>query len=159
MADNAQTGFYDIVKLCKGGLVLDLPAFDSSSINRVVRISHDVQKVRVPRTYALGVFLDPTLERMYKQGYFKVEPVTTFEKDAATVFMPVEDKMVVATEEQIKTALLKNNRVTIKKLIEENDVNKHNIIIIARELIGDLSTSMIKDLETILGVELTVENE
>jgi hypothetical protein len=159
MAEATQnTGYYDIVKLCKGGLVLNMPAFDSSAINRRVEFKYNIDKIRVPRTFALGIFVDGTLERMYKNGYFKVEPAKQFEKEVADIFFPVEDKVEVADDATIKNALLKGDRKTIKKLLED-DVNRENIIIIARENIGELSTSMIKDVESYLGVELTVENE
>lgn len=152
-------GFYDIVKMCKGGLCLSMPAHDSSTINRRVVIPWDVKKVRVPRTYALGIFIDSTLERMYKAGEFRIEPVAQFEREVASIFFPVENKAQVATEEEIKMALIKGNRKAIKDWLNENSVNRDNVIIIARECIGEIPTSMVKDLQDILEVELLVENE
>lgn len=157
--DNKTPGFYDIVRLCKGGLALRLPAFDASSNDKTVNIDWNVQKVRVPRQFALGIFTDSTLERMYKQGYFKVEPVAQFEKEVAEIFFPVEDKVEAISEDKILTALTKGDRVTVKKIIADGGANKDKVIIIARENIGNLSSSMIRDLEKILGVELEVENE
>lgn len=160
MTDNKQTvGFYDLVKNCRGGLVLNLPAFDSSSINRRVEFQWNVDKIRVPRTYALGVFVDGTLEKMYKEGMFRIEPAAQFEKEVSEIFFPVENKADVISTELIKDYLLKGNRAKIKELVTTNEVAKDNIIIIARENIGDLSTSMIKDLEKMFGVELVVEDE
>lgn len=159
--ENAQTrSFYDIVKLCKGGLSLNLPAFDSSSNNKQVRIPYDINKVRVSRVHALGIFTDSALEKMYKQGYFRVEPVAEFEKDVASCLSPVENKIEVASDDVIIGYLTKGNRAAIKKLIEEGGiVNKDKIIVLARENIGQLSTTMVKDLEKILSIELIIENE
>lgn len=160
MNDNKQNvGYYDIVKLCKGGLALRLPTFDSSAIDRRIDFQYNTQKIRVPRAYALGIFVDSTLERMYKEGYFRVEPAEQFEKEVAEIFYPVENKQKVYINSDLLGLLKSGNRVKIKELIEQNSVNKDNIIITAREHIGDLSNSMIKDLERILGVELEVENE
>lgn len=160
MSENTEkTGFYDIVKNCRGSLVLNLPAFDSSAINRRVDIKYNVEKVRVPRIYALGIFIDGTLENMYKQGKFRIEPADKFEKEVSEIFFPVENKAEVIDIKTIKEYLLKGNRVKIKELINSNAVARENIIITAREMYGDLSTSMIKDLEAILGIELTVEDE
>lgn len=156
--DNKVIGSYDIVKLCKGGLVLNLPAYDSSAINRRVEIENGVTKVRVPRTYALGVFIDPTLEYMYREGYFTVEPKAEFEKEVATIFAPVVESIPVATDEEIVKALKSGNRVKIRSWLNTT-VNKDKVIILARENIGDISTSMIADLEKDLGVELTVDDE
>ena len=61
--------------------------------------------------------------------------------------------------EKLKDYLLKGNRTKIKELITNNSVARDNIILLVRENIGDLSTSMIKDLEKILDVELVVEDE
>lgn len=159
MTDRQTVGFYDLIKNCKGGLVLNLPAFDSSSINRRVEFKWNVDKIRVPRVYALGIFVDGTLERMYKEGMFRVEPANIFEKEVAEIFFPVENKAEVIDTEKLKDYLLKGNRTKIKELITNNPVARDNIILLVRENIGDLSTSMIKDLEKILDVELVVEDE
>ena len=153
-----QLNFYDIVKTCKGNLSIELPSFDLTAPPRHVYIAHDVQKVRIPRTFALGVFTDSTLERMYKQGYFKIEPVKQFEAEVAEIFYPVEDKVAVISDTEIITMLKQGNRKAIKDLLGGGDVNRDNIIILAREHIDELSTSMVKDLNVILGVELEIED-
>jgi hypothetical protein len=152
-------GFYEIVKLYKGGLSLDMPAFDVSVNNRKVVIPWDVKKVRVPRVFALGIYTDGTLQRMYEEGYFKVEPAAEFQKEVAEIFAPVENKPNIVEESVILDYLLKGNRAAVRKLIEQNDVNKENVILLARENIDRISTSMVRDLEKILSVELIIENE
>ena len=157
--DNKANGFYDIVRLCKGGLSLTLPAFDASVPSKTVEIPWNVNKIRVPRTLALGIFVDGTLERMYKEGYFRIEPSAQFEKEVAEIFFPVEDKVTIVSDDVILTYLTKGNRAQIKKIVEEGGVNKDKVIVLARENIGSISTSMIRDLEKILSVELVVDNE
>ena len=152
-------GFYEIVKNYKGGLALDLPAFDASLNNRVINIPWDVKKVRVPRAYALGIFTDSTLQRMYEEGYFSVEPAADFKRDVEEIFAPISNKPTIENEDTIRGFLTKGNRVAIKQLIEQNDVNRDNVIVVARENIGSLSTSMVKDLEKMLGVELIIDSE
>lgn len=160
MAATVQTtGFYDIVKNCKGSLILDLPSYDSTTFNKKIDFKYNVDKIRVPRTHALGIFTDPTLERMYKRGDFRVEPAAEFEKEVATMFCPVEDKVNVIEDKEIINYLVKGNRFKIKELINADSVNKDKILILARANIKDISTSMVKDLEDILGIELIVENE
>ena len=56
-------------------------------------------------------------------------------------------------------ALTKGDRVKIKNIIASGDVNKQKVISLARENIGTISTSMVRDIEKILSVELTIENE
>lgn len=152
-------GFYDIVKLCKGGLTMELPAFDASSNSRRISIAWNVDKVRVPRQFALGIFTDGTLTRMYEQGYFKVEPAAQFEKEVEAIYYPVEERVDIVDDEKIVNALLKGDRVTIKNIMSSGDVNRQKVIVLARENIDSLSTSMVRDLEKILSVELVVENE
>ena len=156
---NTAPSFYEIVKLCKGGLTLDLPAFDSSAQNRVVTIDWNVNKIRIPRQYALGIFVDGTLQKMYEEGYFTVEPAATFTKEVAEIFYPVENKVNVASDEEILMALKKGDRVKIKKIVESGVVNKDKVIVLARENIGLISTSMVRDLEKLLSVELVVDGE
>ena len=153
-----QLNYYDIVKTCKGNLSLVLPAFDLSSQPRTVYIPHDIQKVRIPRVFALGIFTDSTLERMYKKGYFKIEPAKQFEAEVAEIFYPVESKVCATTDAEILTMLKQGNRKAIRELIDGNDVNRDNITILAREHIDALPVSMVKDLNVILGVELEVED-
>lgn len=152
-------GFYDIVKNCKGGLTLKLPAFDASLNDRTVSLPFGVEKVRVPRVYALGVFVNNTLTKMYEQGYFSVEPAAEFKKDVADIFTPVLNVVEIVDDKTILEYLTRGNRVAIKKLIEENGVNRDNVLTIARANVNSLSTSMVKDLEKILGIELLVEGE
>ena len=152
-------GFYDIVKHCKGGLTLELPAFDASSNNRIVRIDWNVPKVRVPRQFALGIFNNGTLTRMYEQGYFSVEPAAQFNKEVEAIYYPVEERVDIVDDAAILQALTKGDRVKIKNIISSGDVNRQKVVFLARENIGSLSTSMVRDLEKILAVELIVENE
>lgn len=153
-----KTSFYDIVKHYKGSLYLNMPSYDMTTLPRKVAIPHNVKKVRVPRTNALGIFQDPALERMYKKGYFSVEPAKQFEADVAEMYMPVEDKVEVIAEEAILEMLVKGNRVAVRKALEEGGANRDNIIMVATEHIDDIPMSMISDLNKILGVELQVED-
>lgn len=153
-----QLNFYDIVRTCKGTLSLDLPSYDMTAPKRSVSIPYNIQKTRVPRTFALGIFTDSTLEQMYKAGKFRVEPVKQFEAEVAEIFFPIENKVVAVPEEEIISMLKKGNRKGIKDLIANNEVDRDNIIIIARQNIEELPVSMVNDLNKILGVELQVED-
>ena len=157
MAENI--GFYDIIKKVKGGLGLNLPAYDMTSQPRFVEIPHNGKKVRVPRTFALGIFTDPTLERMYKNGEFTVEPAKQFEAEVAEIFYPVTDKVEMIADEEIVKMLKQGNRLGIKKALEENPACRDNIVILTRENIGDIPSSMVKDLSTMFQVELEIEDE
>lgn len=154
-----QAVFYDIVRECPGNLTLDLPAYDSTAPNRKVTIPFNVSKVRVPRIFALGIFVNGTLEKMYKKGYFRVEPAKQFEAEVAAIFFPVEDKAPIITPEQALELLVKGNRVKVRELVENNEVARMTFLTVAQEHLGDIPTSMISDLEKMLGTELQVENE
>ena len=153
-----QLNFYDIVKIAKGTLSLVLPSYDMTAPERIVTIPYNGKQVRVPRTFALGIFTNPTLETMYKKGYFKVEPADKFEAEVAEIFYPIEDKVKIVSEEEIIKMLQQGNRIGIKKLLEESSANRDNVIILAKEHLGEIPMSMITDLDKILGVELQVEN-
>ena len=153
-----QLNFYDIIKNCKGGLSLVMPSYDMTAPERLVIIPHNVKKVRIPRTFALGIFTNPTLERMYKQGEFHIEPAKQFEAEVAEIFFPIENKINIVDEANIVTMLKQGNRKGIRELIQGNDVNRDNVIILAKEHIEELPLSMVDDLNKILGVELQVEN-
>ena len=153
-----QLNFYDIIKNTKGTLSLTLPSYDMTAPERVITIPFNAKQIRVPRTFALGIFVDPVLESMYKKGKFRVEPADKFEAEVAEIFYPIEDKVKVYAEAEIVKMLQQGNRVGIRQLLEESGANRDNVIIIAREHIGDIPMSMIQDLEKMLGVELQVEN-
>ena len=150
--------FYDLVKVTEGSLGLVVPAFDMSSQPRVIDMPFNLKKVRIPRTFALGIFTDAILEDMYKRGKFKIEPEKAFEEDVAEVFYPVENKAVIVDSKEIVKMLKTGNRIGIKKLLGENDVNRDNVIMLAREHLPDISVSMIEDLNKMLDVELQVED-
>lgn len=153
------SNFYDIVRQVKGGLTLTLPTFDSTGTPRVFSIAYNMEKIRVPRNYALGIFADPILEQMYKDGVFTVEPASEFEKDVAEVYMPIENKVDIIPDKTFIDYLKKNNRMKVKEIADQGGVNRDKLIVLARENIGDIPTSMIKYLEELLKVELQVENE
>lgn len=151
--------FYDIVKNIQGSLALVMPSHDMTAPARTVSIAHNVKKVRIPRTFALGIFVDPTLEQMYKDGKFKIEPEKQFEAEVAEIFYPVTDKKDVLSDSEIVKMLQQGNRVAVKKALESSVTNRDNLIILARANIGSIPYSMIQDLNNILGIELQVENE
>ena len=157
MAENI--GFYDIIKKTKGSLTLHLPAYDLTSQPRRVHIPHNSTKVRIPRTFALGIFTDSTLEDMYKEGRFVIEPVKQFETEVGEIFYPVENKKVIPADEEIVKMLKQGNRVGIKKIIEENPGCRDNILILTRANLGEIPSSMLKDLSALFGTELEIEDE
>ena len=150
---------YEIIKNTKGGLTLTIPSYDSSVGDRVFDIPYNQKSVRVPRVYALGIFVNPTLQRMYEQGYFSVEPRKEFEADVAELNASTERPVKVVDDSTIVEALKRGNRVKIKEIMSQGVVNKDKVIILARENIGDISMSMIEFLEKLLGVELKVDGE
>ena len=152
--------FYRFIKNVKGGLCLTIPSYDSSVAERVFDIPYNQQEVRVPRTYALGIFVNPTLQRMYEEGYFSVEPRKEFEADVAELnSTPASQKVKVVEDGVIVEALKRGNRVKIKEILSQGVVNKDNVITLARENVSDISLSMLEFLEKLLGVELTVDGE
>ena len=150
--------YYDIVKLCKGGLVLNLPSHDSTVLSRRIEFAHNVDKIRVPRTHALGIFIDGTLERMYKEGYFKVEPEASFNAEIEEIFFPIQGVAETFDDEVVTKALMSGNRMKIKEIIGTSAVNRDKVLKISKEIQADLSVAMIKDLEKIFGVELMVDD-
>lgn len=157
MAENI--GFYDIIKKTKGSLVLHLPAYDMTSQPRRIDMPYNLTKVRVPRVFALGIFTEPTLERMYKEGLFTVEPAKQFEIEVGEIFYPVEDKKTILEDDEIVKMLKQGNRVGIKKIIEENPACRDNILILTRTNVGEIPSSMLKDLSVLFGTELEIEDE
>lgn len=157
MAENI--GFYDIIKKTKGSLTLNLPSYDMTSQPRRVHIPYNSKKVRVPRVFALGVFVDPTLEKAYKAGKFVIEPTKQFEAEVSEIFYPIENKVEMISDEEIVKMLKQGNRVGIKKAIEENPACRDNILILTRTNIGEIPSSMIKDLSLMFGTELEIEDE
>ena len=162
MADNNKVPtFYDIVKLCRGGLILNLPAYDSSLPDRRVEFGYKTEKIRVPRTFALGVFVNSTLENLYKEGYFKVEPSAVFTREVSEIFYPInkDDIAPEISDAQLLEALKKGNRVAVKDYLTQHESIRDRILTIARENVDDLSGSMIKFVEDTLNVSITIEDE
>lgn len=151
-----QRNYYDIVKLIDGSLVLDLPAYDTSVNNKIIRFEHDTKVIKVSETHALGVITDPILERMYKGGYFKIEPEAAFLAQVEKKFYPVEAPKA-ATTEQILNYLKRNNRKAIKDLVAESTVGAENVVSVATAHVDELTQSTIKFLNELLEIELVIE--
>lgn len=147
---------FTIVKNIKGNLALRMPSHNYSSQDISFIIKDKVKSRPIPATYALGIFIDPVLETMYKKGYFSIEPEAEFRNLSAKNFYVIESKKQYSGKE-ITECLLSQNIEKINKIIESGNFAKKQVLINAKEIIDQLNNNTINFLEEKYQVELTIE--
>lgn len=151
--------FYTITKLCKGGLVLNIPDYKGAYANKIVKFTYREERKMVNRNYALGILADPVLNDMFKAGkYFTIDPLNDFLADARELMLDTGKAPEKVNYKEIDSALKSNNQAKIKKWLD-NPKYPEIIVERAEELFDSLSTGMINFLNKELNISLGKEEE
>jgi hypothetical protein len=151
--------FYTIIKVCKGGLVLDIPDYKGQYANKMIKFTYREEKKMVNRNYALGILADPVLSDMFKAGkYFTIDPLKDFLADAKELMLDTGAAPEKVNYKEIDSALRNNNQAKIKNYLKDP---KYPEIIIERAeaMFDNLSTGMINFLNKELNISLGKEEE
>ena len=84
--------YFILTKTIPGQVYFDLSPIDNSDQHRVIRLTNEAPTARLPKNWALGVFLNPTAFKMFEKGLF------TF-NDLDTVLQLAQDEQVYFGEE------------------------------------------------------------
>lgn len=132
-----------------------------SSLNRQIYLTYRMPEAALPMDWALGIFINPSLYKMYKEGIF------TFDNNEALLKAAIEKGLIfeeelsqfnikqVNKEEEILKIIKKGNRKEILKIIE--DEGRDMVISVVSLNIDTLQYAIVQMLESILGVQLTID--
>lgn len=150
---------YTFVKNVKGKLVISLDTFDMQAPTRNFVISHTLEKIVVPYNYALGLFVSPSALSQYRNGYFKIENVKELIRDGIERGLAAREEFPdVIPMSDIESFVKANNVKKIKSILDKKDpVEVQNLLVYARENVGNLTVDVRNQIENACGVELELE--
>jgi hypothetical protein len=153
---------FTIIKTVPGTVLFSLHPISNPSLQRLIKLTAKNPKQALPVDWAMGVFADPGVYSLYENKAF------TFDDNEGAVKMAFEqgvyfdDKLDFEPAPQdltnvIFSILQGGNRAAILKSIEDygNDLVKD--VAIAKA--NDLTQSVIRMLENIFKIQLTIDGE
>lgn len=150
---------YTFVKNIKGSLAINLESYDMAAPVKKFVIPFNVSKIVVPYRYALGLFVSPDALTQYKLGCFTVDDKDSLIKDAIEKGLCAgEDYPEINSMVEIEKAVKGNKVAKIREIITNGTrVEKDNLIALAKEHVGTLTTVCKNLIEQNCGVELEIE--
>lgn len=153
---------FQIIKTVPGTVIFNLHPASNPTLSRRITLTNQNPKQSLPLDWALGVFADPGVYSLYQDKAFTFndnEGVTKAAFDSGVYF---DDKLdfepaPINRTETIFAVLNAGNRQAIMDLIDKDGVDAVKDVAIARA--DDLKGSIIKMLESIFKIQLTVDGE
>ena len=153
---------FTIIKTVPGTVLFYLHPVSNPALTRLVKLTNRNPKQALPLDWAMGVFADPNVYSLYQNKSF------TFDDNDAAVKMAFEKGVYFddqldfepAAENltEVIFAILKGgNRAAILKSIE--DYGADIVRDVAISTANNLTTSVVKMLENIFKIQLTMDGE
>lgn len=153
---------FKIKKTVPGSVLFILHPISNPMLTKEIYLTDRRPSQFLPLDWALGVFMDDGNYRLYKKGMFTFENNDELVKAAydANVyfdehldFVPVKED----NEKEILAIIKSGNRASIEKAI--SSYSRDLIIKIAAANVNDLNTGVVRMLESMLKVQLVIDND
>lgn len=153
---------FTIIKTVPGTVLFSLRPISNPSLQRLIKLTAKNPKQALPVDWAMGVFADPGVYSLYESKAFTFDDNEGAVKMAFKQGVYFDDKLDFEPAPQdltnvIFSILQGGNRAAILKSIEDygNDLVKD--VAIAKA--NDLTQSVIRMLENIFKIQLTIDGE
>lgn len=155
--------YFIITKTIPGEVYFELSPIDNTEQRRVVKLTEAAPTIRLPYNWALGVFLNPIVYKMFQRGIFTFNDVDTVLKaayeeqvyfDEKLDFEPAQPKV----NDDVLTALKSGKKDTILKLMK-TETDKSRVLTVAHDHMDELTQGVISFLEKELNVQLIIDEE
>lgn len=153
---------FKIKKTTPGNVLFILHPISNPMLTKEIYLTDRRPFQFLPMDWALGIFMDDGNYRLYKKGMFTFENNDELVKAAYEAgvyfdehldFIPVKED----NEKEILAILKSGNRASIDKAIK--DFGRDLIIKVAASNVDNLSTGVVRMLESLLKVQLVIDNE
>lgn len=153
--------YYVITKTKPGNVYFELHPISNADLKRMIKLTDKMPSTRLPKDWALGIFLDGEVFSLYKKGYISFGDKSSEIKKAAIdegVYFGTEEELAVinATDKtkEILDALKNSKRSAIIDFINKDP---QTVALIAREHLEELSTGVVGLVEEKLKVQIKVD--
>ena len=159
MSDNQN---FQIIKTVPGTVLFMVHPVSNPMLSRRILLTDQNPKQSLPLDWALGVFADSGAYALYKNKAFTFDHNEALVKAAFEAGVYFDDKLDfeparVNRTDAIFATLKSGNRSSIMQIVEKEGVDAVKEVAIAKT--NDLTTSVVKMLENILKIQLTVDGE
>ena len=153
---------FKIKKTTPGNVLFILHPISNPMLTKEIYLTDRRPFQFLPMDWALGIFMDDGNYRLYKKGMFTFENNDELVKAAYEAgvyfdehldFVPVKED----NEKEILAILKSGNRASIDKAIK--DFGRDLIIKVAASNVDNISTGVVRMLESLLKVQLVIDNE
>ena len=153
---------FKIKKTVPGNVLFILHPVSNPMLTKEIYLTDKRPFQYLPLDWALGVFIDDGNYRLYEKGIFTFENNDELAKAAYEAgvyfgeeldFTPVKED----NEKEIFAVLKSGNRSSIEKTIKES--GKDLVIKVAAAHVDELNTGVVRMLESMLKVQLVIDNE
>lgn len=153
---------FTITKTVPGTVLFTIRPVSNPSISRRIILTNQNPKQALPADWAMGVFADPGVYSLYQKKNFTFDNNDAAVKLAFEMGVYFDDKLdfepaAPNRSEAIFATLQAGNRAAILKTIEEEGQEAVKDVAIARA--NDLTTSVVKMLEAIFKIQITIDGE
>jgi len=156
-----QINSFVMVKNYRGGFGVKLEPWDFSAPARSIRFKFNQEQQHIPTKWALGVFVTPLAIKLMEEGYYTFENLHVLIEMAEDLGLYVPDsiKEPKINLKELKNALLKNDLVTVKKLMMNASKKLiADFVALARQNLSQLSVAMQTYVESTYKVSLQTIN-
>lgn len=152
--------YYVLTKTRPGDLYITLRPISDTNQMRVIKLTSQMPSTRLPKDWALGVFLDADVFAFYQKGYFtfgnKTDELIKAAVESGVYFGDEEIKDHSDKQDKVLKALKDEKRTEIISFIKQDP---ELVAMVARENVGELKTNVVRLVEDQLGIQLQVDGE
>lgn len=156
-----EQSYFVITKTVPGTVIFDLSPITNTEQHRIIKLTEKMPSTRLPKDWALGVFLKTEVFDMYKKGIF------TFDNPEEVTKLAVQEQVYFGDELDFKPRSKDyvNNILTVLKQAQRNAIieaikeDRDVVLAVAQEHINELTNGTISLLEKETGKQIRIEEE
>ena len=156
-----EQSYFVITKTVPGTVIFDLSPITNTEQHRTIKLTEKMPSTRLPKDWALGVFLKVEVFDMYKKGIF------TFDNPEEVTKLAIEEQVYFGDKlefEPRKKDYLDKILVTLKQaqknaILEYIKSDRDLVLAIAQEHLDELSNGTISLIEKETGKQIRIEEE
>jgi hypothetical protein len=153
---------FTIIKTVPGTVLFTVHPISNPALGRIITLTDRNPKQALPTDWAMGVFANPGVYGLYKSKKFTFDDNDGAVKAAFELGVYFDDKLDFTPAkpnraDAIFATLNSGNRSAIMDIIESDGVDAVKSVAITRA--NELTTGVVKMLEQIFKIQLTVDGE
>jgi len=156
-----EQSYFVITKTVPGTVIFDLSPITNTEQHRIIKLTEKMPSTRLPKDWALGVFLKVEVFDMYKKGIF------TFDNPDEVTKLAIEEQVYFGDKLEFtpRSKDYLDKILTVLKQAQKNQIleylakDRDLVLSIAQEHLDELSNGTISLIEKETGKQIRIEEE